>query len=149
MENVGNSSYNGLDAKVEKRLSHGLSFLSAFTWSKSMNDFPEICCSSPTPQNSWDTSNERGRSDFDQKLRWVTSFDYVLPLGSGHAVLEPNKLEDEVFGGWHLGGIYTMHTGFYMSPVDRIRSFEYGFLRRNPFRSGLQRQSAVRKTQYQ
>jgi len=116
MENVGNSSYNGLDAKVEKRLSHGLSLLSAFTWSKSMNDFPEICCSSPTPQNSWDTSNERGRSDFDQKLRWVTSFDYVLPLGSGHAVLGANKLEDEVFGGWHLGGIYTMHTGFYMSP---------------------------------
>jgi hypothetical protein len=116
MENVGNSSYSGLDARAEKRLSHGLSFLSAFTWSRSTNDFPEICCSSPTPQNSWDTRNERGRSDFDQKLRWVTSFDYVLPFGASHTLLGANKLEDEVFGGWHFGGIYTMHTGFYMSP---------------------------------
>jgi hypothetical protein len=116
MENIGNSSYNGLDVKAEKRLSHGLTFLSALTWSRSTNDFPEICCSSPVPQNSWDTTNERGRSDFDQKLRWVTSFDYVLPLGTGHTLLGANKLEDEVFGGWHFGGIYTMHTGFFMSP---------------------------------
>ncbi|HEY1902757.1 MAG TPA: TonB-dependent receptor [Terracidiphilus sp.] len=116
MENTGNSSYNGLDVKAEKRLGQGLTFLSALTWSRSTNDFPEICCSSPTPQDSWDTSNERGRSDFDQKLRWVTSFDYVLPLGAGHEVLGASKLDDEVFGGWHFGGIYTMHNGFYMSP---------------------------------
>ena len=116
MENIGNSSYNGLDVKVEKRLSYGLNFLSAFTWSRSSNDFPEICCSSPTPQNSWDTANERGRSDFDQKLRWVTSFDYLLPVGRGHMLLGASRAEDLVFGGWHFGGIFTVHTGFYMSP---------------------------------
>jgi outer membrane receptor protein involved in Fe transport len=116
MENIGNSSYNGLDVKVEKRLSYGLNFLSAFTWSRSANDFPEICCSSPTPQNTWDTSNERGRSDFDQKLRSVTSFDYLIPVGRGHMLLGANKAQDLVFGGWHFGGILTLHTGFYMSP---------------------------------
>ena len=132
MENTGNSSYDGLDVKAEKRLSHGLSFLSALTWSRSTNDFPEICCSSPTPQDSWDTSNERGRSDFDQKLRWVTSFDYQLPLGHGHALLGASKLEDEIFGGWHFGGIYTMHTGFYMSPwigYDPSNTGSFGSLR--------------------
>jgi hypothetical protein len=115
MENVGNSRYNGLDVKAEKRLSQGLMFLSALTWARSTNDFPEICCASPLPQDSWDTAPERGRSDFDQKLRWVTSFDYLLPTGKGH-MLGANRWEDGVFGGWHLGGIYTMHTGFYMSP---------------------------------
>jgi hypothetical protein len=132
MENIGNSSYNGLDVKVEKRLSYGLNFLSAFTWSKSANDFPEICCSSPTPQNTWDTSNERGRSDFDQKFRWVTSFDYLLPVGRGYKLLGANTAEDLVFGGWHFGGIFTMHTGFYMSPwigYDPSNTGSFGALR--------------------
>lgn len=132
MENIGNSSYNGLEVKAEKRLSQGLTFLSALTWSRSTNDFPEICCSSPTPQNSWNTANERGRSDFDQKLRWVTSFDYLLPVGRGYRLLGANRLQDAIFGGWHLGGIFTMHTGFYMSPwigYDPSNTGSFGALR--------------------
>ena len=63
-------------------------FLSSFTYSKSLNDQPEICCSSPTPQNSYDLSHEYGPSDFDQRFRWVTSFDYQLPIGKGQRFME-------------------------------------------------------------
>jgi hypothetical protein len=114
--NRGNSSYNALQLKVQKRTSHGLMFLSAFTFSKSINDQPEICCSSPTPQNSYDLASEKGPSDFDQRFRWVTSFDYQLPIGKGEHFMNSNRVEDLIFGGWHVGGIYTMHTGFYFTP---------------------------------
>jgi outer membrane receptor protein involved in Fe transport len=114
--NRGNSSYNALQIKVDKRLTHGLTFLSAFTFSKSLNDQPEICCSSPTPQNSYDLSNERGRSDFDQKFRWVTSFDYQLPIGKGQRFMNSSRAADLVLGGWHVGGIVAFHTGFYFTP---------------------------------
>jgi hypothetical protein len=33
--------------KVEKHASHNLYFLSAFTYSKAINDLPEICCAAP------------------------------------------------------------------------------------------------------
>jgi hypothetical protein len=36
-----NSNYNSLQLSLEKRMSHGLSFLADYTWSKSLNDFSE------------------------------------------------------------------------------------------------------------
>ena len=30
--------------------------------------------------------------------------------------MNANRAEDLIFGGWHLGGIITMHTGFYFTP---------------------------------
>ena len=112
----GNSNYNALQVKVEKRMTHGLMFLSSFTYSKSLNDQPEICCSSPTPQNSYDLSHEYGPSDFDQRLRWVSSFDYQLPIGKGQRFMGSGRAADLILGGWHLGGIFTIHTGFYFTP---------------------------------
>jgi hypothetical protein len=115
--NRGNSSYNALEIKAEKRLSNGLMFLSALTYSKSMNDQPEICCSSPWPQNSYDVAADRGPSDFDEKFRWVSSLDYQLPVGKGHRYLGSSRMGDLFFGGWHAGGIFTFRSGFYFSPL--------------------------------
>ena len=112
----GNSNYHALQVKVEKRMTHGLMFLSSFTYSKSLNDQPEICCSSPTPQNSYDLSHEYGPSDFDQRLRWVSSFDYQLPIGKGQRLMSSGRAADLILGGWHVGGIVTLHTGFYFTP---------------------------------
>jgi outer membrane receptor protein involved in Fe transport len=112
----GNSNYHALQVKVEERMTHGLMFLSSFTYSKSLNDQPEICCSSPTPQNSYDLSHEYGPSDFDQRLRWVSSFDYQLPIGKGQRFMGSGRVTDLILGGWHLGGIFTIHTGFYFTP---------------------------------
>ncbi|MGI8961291.1 MAG: carboxypeptidase regulatory-like domain-containing protein [Bryobacteraceae bacterium] len=117
IQNRGNSTYNSLQLKVEKRYSHGLSFLSAFTYSKAINDLPEICCAAPWPQNSFDLRSEKGLADFDQRLRWVVSFDYELPFGRGRRYLTSNRLLDLAFGGWHLGGIYTLASGFPFSPL--------------------------------
>ncbi|MGI9073170.1 MAG: carboxypeptidase regulatory-like domain-containing protein [Bryobacteraceae bacterium] len=116
IQNRGNSTYHSLQLKVEKRYSHGLSFLSAFTFSKAINDLPEMCCNFPYPQNSFDLRAEKGLADFDQRVRWVTSFDYELPFGHGRRYLTSNRLLDLAFGGWHLGGIYTLASGFPFSP---------------------------------
>ncbi len=115
--NRGNSSYHALEIKGEKRLSNGLMFLSSFTYSKSLNDQPEICCSSPWPQNSYNVSADRGPSDFDEKFRWVNSFDYLLPIGRGQRFVGTSRVGDLFVGGWHVGGIFTIRSGFYFSPL--------------------------------
>lgn len=115
--NRGSSSYHALEIKGEKRLSNGLMFLSAFTYSKSLNDQPEICCSSPWPQNSYNVAADRGPSDFDERFRWVSSFDYQLPIGKGHRFVNSSRAGDLIVGGWHVGGIFTIRSGFYFSPL--------------------------------
>jgi hypothetical protein len=139
IQNRGNSTYNALQLKVEKRYSRGLSFLSAFTYSKAMNDLPEICCNQPYPQNSFDLRAEKGLADFDQRLRWVTSFDYELPFGRGRRYLTSNRLLDLAFGGWHLGGIYTLTSGFPFSPqlgYDPSNTGDQGVVRADRIANG-------------
>lgn len=117
IENHGNSTYQSVQLKAERRLSNGLMFLSAFTYSKSINDQPEICCNSPWPQNSYDLKAEKGLSDFDNRLRWVSSVDYELPVGKGRRFLNANRGADLALGGWHVGSIFTIRSGFPFSPL--------------------------------
>jgi hypothetical protein len=75
---------------------------------------------------------ERGPSDFNQKFRWVSSFDYQLPVGKGQRFLNSSRVADLILGGWHLGGIFTLHSGFYFSPLmgyDPSNTGSIGLLR--------------------
>jgi hypothetical protein len=112
----GNSSFNSLQVKLEKHLSHGLYFLSAFTFSRGIDDGVPICCNQPWPDDSYNLKNLKGLADYQQKDRWVTSFDYLLPFGKGTSILNNNKIADLVVGGWHWTGIFTVTTGFPFTP---------------------------------
>jgi hypothetical protein len=139
IENHGNSSYHSLQLKSEKRLSKGLMFLTAFTYSKSINDQPEICCSGPWPQNSYNLRSEKGLSDFDNRLRWVSSFDYELPVGKGKPFLNSSRIADLLLGGWHVGGIVTFRSGFPFSPLmgyDPSNTGSNGLLRTDRIANG-------------
>jgi hypothetical protein len=116
IQNRGNSTYHALELKLQKRFSGGLSFLSAYTLGKAINDLPEICCNGPFPQNSYDLAAEKGLADFDERQRWVTSFDYELPVGRGRRHNIENRALDLIAGGWHVGGILTLASGFPFSP---------------------------------
>ena len=138
--NRGNSTYHAFQLKAEKRTGHGLYFLSSFTFSKSINDQPEICCNAPWPQNSYNLAAEKGLSDFDNRERWVTSLDYALPAGKGQNFLNHGGPMDLAFGGWHLGGIITFRSGFPFSPEtgngDPTNTGSQGLLRTDRIGSG-------------
>jgi hypothetical protein len=136
IENRGNSTYHAFQLKAEKRTSHGVYFLSAFTLSKAIDDQPEICCNSPWPENSYNIAAEKGLADFDNRLRWVTSVDYELPVGKGRPYLNQGGVTDAILGGWHLGGIITLRSGFPFSP-------QIGFDPSNTGSPGLQRSNEI------
>ena len=132
IQNRGNSTYHSLQLKLQKHYSFGLSFLSSYTLSKAINDLPEICCAQPFPQNSYDLPAEKGLADFDQRQRWVTSFDYELPFGRGRRHNIENHVLDLIAGGWHVGGIFTIASGFPFSPLigfDPSNTGSQGLLR--------------------
>jgi hypothetical protein len=136
IENRGSSTYHAFQLKAEKRTSHGLYFLSAFTYGKAINDQPEICCNSPWPQDSFNIRAEKGLADFDNRERWVNSVDYELPVGKGHPYLNQSGVLDAILGGWHLGGIITLRSGFPFSP-------QIGFDPSNTGSPGLQRSNRI------
>ena len=107
-EDVVSSNYNSLQTKLDKRFSHGLSFLASYTWSHSIDGASVFFGSGANattifPQNNYNLKAERGSSDFDIRHRFSWSFIYEVP--TLHAV--PRLLG----AGWQLGGILTLQTG--------------------------------------
>ncbi|MBI1899394.1 MAG: TonB-dependent receptor, partial [Acidobacteria bacterium] len=112
----GNSSYHGLNIKIEKRFSHGLNFLGNYTWSKFIDDVPagfEIGAVSGGMQNYYDRRAEKALSGNDVRNRFVWSSVYEIPVGRGRRWLAegPAAL---LAGGWNIGAIVTLQDG---SPV--------------------------------
>ncbi|HXH48281.1 MAG TPA: carboxypeptidase regulatory-like domain-containing protein [Terriglobia bacterium] len=139
IENHGNSTFESFQLTMEKRTSHGLYILSAFTYGKAIDDQPPICCNSPWPQDSYNLKAEKGLADFDNRARWVTSFDYAIPVGQGQKFLIQSKGLDYVLGGWHLGGIVTFRSGFPFSPqidTDQSNTGTQGLLRSDRIGNG-------------
>ncbi|HEY6190390.1 MAG TPA: TonB-dependent receptor [Pyrinomonadaceae bacterium] len=114
LESRANSNYNSLQVRFQQRLDFGLSFLSSYTWSKSIDDASGFFTSAGDPnfpQNSFDVRQERALSNFDVRHRLSVSYSYDLPFGRGRAFLSDAGLLSKVFGRWQMNGILTLQTG--------------------------------------
>jgi hypothetical protein len=116
MNDPVHSSYDGLQIRFQQRLSHGLTVLSSYSWSKSIDNGSGIRTvdgDSLTPSNDYNLGAERGLSAFDFRHRWTTSFLYELPIGKGRALLgNANGFTNALLGGWQIGSIATLQSGF-------------------------------------
>jgi hypothetical protein len=110
----GVSSYNSLQIQVQKHLSHGLLFQSAYTWSHSIDDTSGYEGSGAAPgldrsTNPYDFALSRGDSNFDARNRFVINYDYEVPSLTRWL---NNALVRHVLDGWRVGGVTTLQTGF-------------------------------------
>jgi hypothetical protein len=109
------STYHSVQTKVEKRFSSGLSFLTAYTFGKSLDETSQASLGFHSGGGfrwaaypSW----EKGRSDFDITHRFVTSASYQLPFGKGKMFANGiNRAADLVIGGWETQGIVSIQSG--------------------------------------
>jgi hypothetical protein len=109
---MGNSSYNALLWKVEKRFSKGLSFLSAFTSAHTIDNVPEVGNSvNPGPVVPWNIKLNRGNSYADVRRQWAFSAAYELPFGKGKPLLNQGGVLNAIFGGWRVASLVTLRSG--------------------------------------
>jgi len=117
---IGNQSYNALQALLQKRLSAGLQYSVAYTWSKCMtNNLGYYGQGGQSGQSNWyyqniyDAAAEWGPCDYDVAQNFVTNAIYDLPIGRARSFgKNMNKIEDAIIGGWQAAGILSLHGGF-------------------------------------
>jgi hypothetical protein len=114
----GNSNYNAFQLKLTKRLTHGLSLLAAYTWSKSIDDsegdegFGAGANDSNLAQDDNNLPFERGRSYTDARHRIVVNTIYDLPFGPGKQFANQGGIVGYIIGGWEVSQITSWQTGY-------------------------------------
>ncbi len=105
----GTSHYNSLQAQLQKRFSSGLSFLAAYTWSKTMDDTTTLV----DPYNDkLNYSLANGFTLVDVPQNVVLSYSYELPFGKGKNLLNNSSgIIGHLVGGWSINGITTFQSG--------------------------------------
>ncbi len=116
-------SYNGLQAKLEHRFSHGLYVLNSFTYSRAI-DNASGHLDTPNGDNSRvnlaNLAGERGESAYDQPLNNTTTILWDLPYGHGRRFGGgAPALVNGVLGGWQISAINFATSG---QPVNLVYS---------------------------
>jgi hypothetical protein len=118
----GDSWYNSLQAKMTKRLSHGLDMQGSFTWSKAFamgteGDISTLSPVTPATNDVFNRPQNRYISGLDQPLLLVVAGNYTTPKLSGHGVLG-NKALSWVARDWQIGSVLRYGSGLpILSPI--------------------------------
>ena len=114
---VGQSQYNGLQAKVEEQYGNGLTFLLAYTYSKTLSDAGDLLNGGSTGgYRAPDVPGLGPKFDYalaDFDIRQVLHFSggYELPFGKGRRYMNRGGIANAVLGGWAANWIVVMQGG--------------------------------------
>ncbi|MBV8898425.1 MAG: TonB-dependent receptor, partial [Acidobacteriaceae bacterium] len=123
---AGTSSYNGLTASLQRRVSSGLTFTLNYTWSHALDDVSNggvvnsqfgIFQTNPNisyPQNPFNIRANYGAADYD--VRHYFSANFVFTDAFRHAGFKHGP--NQIFGGWTLSGNWFWRSGMPFTMID-------------------------------
>ena len=112
--NDGISNYHSLQAQLNRRLSHGLSFGMNYTWAHFLDDQDSSGWGSragPQSRQYQDAASNYSNSNFDVRNAFKANVVYELPIGKGRAFLNNNWLVDELLGGYQVSTTVQLTSG--------------------------------------
>jgi hypothetical protein len=115
------STYHGLATQINKRFSHGLQFVGAYTYSHNIDDATaELFSTVLSPrraQDGLDLSADRANSILDHRHRFTLSLVYDEPFFKNS-----NAFLRNTAGGWEIAPIYTYQSGQWVTAQSGIDS---------------------------
>jgi Carboxypeptidase regulatory-like domain len=116
---AGSSTYHGLATQLTRRMSHGLQFVAAYTYSHNIDnstaDFHTTDLTPRRQQDFTDLNADRSNSALDHRHRFTLAALYDVPFFKNG-----NALTRNVLGNWEIAPIYTYQTGEWMTAQSGI-----------------------------
>jgi hypothetical protein len=117
LENLGISTYNAFQAKLERRFRNGLNLLASYTFSKTLTNadsaipvFSGFQSNEFAAQDPFNPKTQKAPSFQDTPHTLVLSYIYELPAGPGRKYLN-HGVASKVLGGWQVGGVQRYQSG--------------------------------------
>jgi len=111
---IGLSWYHSMQATLRKRVSRGLTFQSAYTFSKAENN-------TTVYNDQTNLSLDWARANFDRTHRFIANFDYQLPVP-----MQAKGFAGRMLTGWSTSGIIIIQSGLPMTLTDPKGGGVYG-----------------------
>lgn len=107
LTSMGTSSFNGLTASVTRSVSHGLTFVGGYRWSKCLDEGVEkIRGAQDIYTDPYNPLYDKGLCSYDAASKLTFSYVYQLP-----SVKSLGFLGRHVLSGWQSSGILTWEDG--------------------------------------
>jgi hypothetical protein len=130
MQWTAGSSYNSLQATVQKHYGNGLSFLGTYTWAHAFDNETDLLGGDIGGYKQAaliPIKYEWGQSGYDIRERAVINVDYDLPFGVGRQFANHPGLLDRIVGGWKTDMEWWGQTGQpFTVGINRNGSDQYG-----------------------
>ena len=117
LENLGQSTFNALEAQLTRRFHNGLNLMASYTWSKTLTNadaalpFFATLHQGGAPQNPFDKQGDKAISNQDLPQNFVISYVYELPFGKGKKFANKGGVVNGLVGGWSFSGIQRYLSG--------------------------------------
>ena len=112
MGNQASSIYHGLQFKIDKRFSKGLSFRLNYAFGKTIDVLGAGFSAAQTAQNPMNILGDRALSDLHRAHNMTFDHIWQLPFGKGKAHgSNMGGVADAFLGGWQLTGIVSASSG--------------------------------------
>jgi hypothetical protein len=112
LQDRGQSTYNAMEVKLDRKFRNGLNLLFSYTWSKTYTDadsiqpYQALDQAQSGTQNPYNLKAERSLSIEDIPTNVVISYLYELPIGKGKRFFgNAHGLVNALIGGYRIGGI--------------------------------------------
>lgn len=121
------ADYNSLQTEFTRRMSHGLSFNTAYTFAKNLSDNQGSAGNfnsagfvdeqgGYSATDSFDRHLDYGNVAATRRHRWLTSAIYELPVGRGRTFgNKMNSAADALVGGWQISNIFLVQSGPFLT----------------------------------
>ncbi len=115
LESEGESEYNALQVKIDRRFSQGFQFGASYTFSRLVTNASEdILGGSPLDgvlQNPYDLEGLKTVSPTHSPHVFVTNFLAEIPFGKGRRFLDKGGIVNALLGGFQVSGIFRIQQG--------------------------------------
>jgi hypothetical protein len=111
-EPVGNSIFNALQIRANRRFNHGISFTAFYQFARSIDDVPSLGGAGNTAVQNWlDIAGDRGLSSFDVRHQLQTNFVWTSPIAAPGSRVAAESKVGRLLKDWQLSGAVTAQTG--------------------------------------
>ena len=112
-DSTGNSNYHALQTRLTGTSRRGLTYLVAYTWSKSIDlaASGDFGAEGTSLQNPYNPRADRSVSGFDLTHIFSGSLVYELPFGRGRTFDPGNRIASYLAGGWQINSIVNLSSG--------------------------------------